>query len=142
MTDENGNRNGKESRESLKKKRFENLGVSTLAVHAGTKQDLATGARSVPIYQTATYVFKGAEEVANLFGLRKAGNIYTRLINPTTDVFEKRIAALDGGIGALATASGMAVITTTLLTFTKPVSIGIEEEKYLIFDIEQALSEV
>lgn len=135
MTDENGNKNekaskeitgskenkeSKESKEILKKKRFENRGVSTLAVHAGTTPDPATGARSVPIYQTAAYVFKDTEEAADLFGLRKAGNIYTRLMNPTTDVFEKRIAALEGGIGALATASGMAAITTALLTFTKP----------------------
>jgi len=123
MTDENGNKNEKESKEnkeSRKKKRFENLGVSTLAIHAGAKPDPATGARSVPIYQTAAYVFKDTEEAADLFGLRKEGNIYTRLMNPTTDVFEKRIAALEGGIGALATASGMAAITTALLTFTKP----------------------
>ncbi len=123
MTDENGNRNEKESKEnkeSRTEKRFEKLGISTLAVHAGAKPDPTTGARSVPIYQTAAYVFKDTEEAADLFGLRKAGNIYTRLMNPTTDVFEKRIAALDGGIGALATASGMAAITTALLTFTKP----------------------
>ncbi|HNW38379.1 MAG TPA: O-acetylhomoserine aminocarboxypropyltransferase/cysteine synthase [Methanosarcina vacuolata] len=128
MTDENRNRNekeGKENRESqttanLEKKKVESLGVSTLAVHAGAKPDPVTGARSVPIYQTAAYVFKDADEAADLFGLRKEGNIYTRLMNPTTDVFEKRIAALEGGIGALAVASGMAAITTALLTFTKP----------------------
>ncbi len=123
MTDENGKRNEKECKENKEnrtKKGFSNLGISTLAVHAGAKPDPATGARSVPIYQTAAYVFKDAEEAADLFGLRKEGNIYTRLMNPTTDVFEKRIAALEGGIGALATASGMAAITTALLTFTKP----------------------
>ena len=123
MTDENRNRNEKEckeNKESCTKKRFENLGVSTLAVHAGAKPDPTTGSRSVPIYQTAAYVFKDTEEAADLFGLRKEGNIYTRLMNPTTDVFEKRIAALDGGVGALAVASGMAAITTALLTFTKP----------------------
>ncbi|MDR7666882.1 O-acetylhomoserine aminocarboxypropyltransferase/cysteine synthase [Methanosarcina sp. Z-7115] len=123
MKDENGNQNekgSKENKESRTEKRFGKLGVSTLAVHAGAKPDPTTGARSVPIYQTAAYVFKDAEEAADLFGLRKAGNIYTRLMNPTTDVFEKRIAALEGGIGALATASGMAAITTALLTFTKP----------------------
>ncbi|HWQ44651.1 MAG TPA: O-acetylhomoserine aminocarboxypropyltransferase/cysteine synthase family protein [Methanosarcina barkeri] len=123
MKDENGNQNekgSKENKESRIEKRFGKLGVSTLAVHAGAKPDPTTGARSVPIYQTAAYVFKDAEEAADLFGLRKAGNIYTRLMNPTTDVFEKRIAALEGGIGALATASGMAAITTALLTFTKP----------------------
>jgi len=123
MTDENTNRNEKESKgnkEGLAKKRSEGLGVSTLAVHAGAKPDPATGARSVPIYQTAAYVFNDTEHAADLFGLRKEGNIYTRLMNPTTDVFEKRIAALEGGIGALATSSGMAAITTALLTFTKP----------------------
>lgn len=123
MTDENGNRNEKESKEnkeSLTEKRLEKLGASTLAVHAGAKADPTTGSRAVPLYQTAAYVFKDTEEAADLFGLRKAGNIYTRLMNPTTDVFEKRIAALDGGVGALATASGMAAITTALLTFTKP----------------------
>ncbi|MGB9941086.1 O-acetylhomoserine aminocarboxypropyltransferase/cysteine synthase family protein [Methanosarcina sp.] len=123
MTDENSNRNEKESRgskETRTKKRSEGLGVSTLAVHAGAKPDPATGARSVPIYQTAAYVFNDTEHAADLFGLRKEGNIYTRLMNPTTDVFEKRIAALERGIGALATSSGMAAITTALLTFTKP----------------------
>ncbi|AKB74965.1 O-acetylhomoserine sulfhydrylase [Methanosarcina lacustris Z-7289] len=115
------NKNEKQTGEKgLGKRPLENLGISTLAVHAGAKPDPSTGARSVPIYQTAAYVFKDTEEAADLFGLRKAGNIYTRLMNPTTDVFEKRIAALEGGIGALATASGMAAITTALLTFTKP----------------------
>ncbi|MGB9927073.1 MAG: O-acetylhomoserine aminocarboxypropyltransferase/cysteine synthase family protein [Methanosarcina sp.] len=99
---------------------YENLGISTLAVHAGTKPDPVTGARTVPIYQTAAYVFKDTDEAADLFGLRKEGNIYTRLMNPTTDVFEKRMAVLEGGIGALATSSGMAAITTALLTFTRP----------------------
>lgn len=102
------------------KKGYENLGISTLAVHAGTKPDPVTGARAVPIYQTAAYVFKDTDEAADLFGLRKEGNIYTRLMNPTTDVFEKRMAVLEGGIGALATSSGMAAITTALLTFTRP----------------------
>ncbi|AKB36479.1 O-acetylhomoserine sulfhydrylase [Methanosarcina siciliae C2J] len=104
----------------LRKRTLENPGISTLAVHAGAKPDPATGARSVPIYQTAAYVFDDTEHAADLFGLRKEGNIYTRLMNPTTDVFEKRIAALEGGIGALATSSGMAAITTALLTFTGP----------------------
>jgi O-acetylhomoserine (thiol)-lyase len=123
MTEENGNLSDKkikENREGLKKKKLEDLGISTLAVHAGAEPDPTTGARSVPIYQTAAYVFEDTEHAADLFGLRKEGNIYTRLMNPTTDVFEKRMAALEGGIGALATASGMAAITTTLLTFTKP----------------------
>lgn len=104
----------------MKRRALENPGISTLAVHAGAKPDPVTGARSVPIYQTAAYVFDDTEHAADLFGLRKEGNIYTRLMNPTTDVFEKRIAALEGGIGALATSSGMAAITTALLTFTGP----------------------
>ena len=86
------------------------LGISTLALHAGQEPDPATGARAVPIYQTTSYVFKDAEHAANLFALREFGNIYTRLMNPTTDVVEKRIAALEGGTGALLTSSGMAAI--------------------------------
>ncbi|OIQ60288.1 methionine gamma-lyase [Moorella thermoacetica] len=84
---------------------------ATLAVQAGQEPDPATGARAVPIYQTTSYVFRDADHAAALFGLREAGNIYTRIMNPTTDVFEKRVAALEGGVGALATASGQAAIT-------------------------------
>ena len=80
----------------------------TLQLHAGQEVDPTTGSRAVPIYQTSSYVFKNAEHGANLFALREFGNIYTRLMNPTTDVFEKRIAALEGGVAALATASGQA----------------------------------
>ena len=78
----------------------------TLQLHAGQSPDPATNARAVPIYQTSSYVFNDAEHGANLFGLKEFGNIYTRLMNPTTDVFEKRVAALEGGVAALATASG------------------------------------
>ncbi|WP_392348411.1 O-acetylhomoserine aminocarboxypropyltransferase/cysteine synthase family protein [Parasynechococcus sp.] len=78
----------------------------TLQLHAGQSPDSATNARAVPIYQTSSYVFNDAEHGANLFGLKEFGNIYTRLMNPTTDVFEKRVAALEGGVAALATASG------------------------------------
>lgn len=84
-----------------------NLKFETLQLHAGQEVD-ATGARAVPLYQTTSYVFNSAEHGANLFALKEFGNIYTRLMNPTTDVFEKRIAALEGGIAALATASGQA----------------------------------
>ena len=84
----------------------ENLHFETLQVHAGQVADPTTNSRAVPIYQTSSYVFNNSEHAANLFGLKEFGNIYTRLMNPTTDVFEKRIAALEGGIGALATASG------------------------------------
>ncbi|MBB6462652.1 O-acetylhomoserine aminocarboxypropyltransferase/cysteine synthase family protein [Flammeovirga kamogawensis] len=78
----------------------------TLQLHAGQEVDPTTNSRAVPIYQTTSYVFNDAEHAANLFGLKEFGNIYTRIMNPTTDVFEKRIAALEGGVGAVATASG------------------------------------
>ncbi|QGP93687.1 L-methionine gamma-lyase [Neomoorella glycerini] len=84
---------------------------ATLAVHAGQEPDPATGARAVPIYQTTSYVFRDADHAAALFALSEPGNIYTRMMNPTTEVFEKRMAALEGGVGALATASGQAAIT-------------------------------
>src|SRR5476651_2542621 len=84
------------------------LKFETLQLHAGQEPDSATNARAVPLYQTTSYVFNNAEHGANLFALKEFGNIYTRLMNPTTDVFEKRIAALEGGVAALATASGQA----------------------------------
>ncbi len=83
----------------------------TLQLHAGQEPDPTTGSRAVPIYQTTSYVFDNAEHAANLFALKEFGNIYTRLMNPTTDVFEQRIAKLEGGVGALAVASGSAAIT-------------------------------
>jgi len=82
------------------------LHFESLQLHAGQEPDSATLSRAVPIYQTTSYVFKSAEHAANLFGLKEFGNIYTRIMNPTTDVFEKRIAALEGGLAALATSSG------------------------------------
>lgn len=85
-----------------------NLKFETLQLHAGQEVDPTTGSRAVPLYQTTSYVFKNAEHGANLFALKEFGNIYTRLMNPTTDVFEKRVAALEGGVAALATASGQA----------------------------------
>ncbi len=85
-----------------------NLRFETLQVHAGQEADPVTGSRAVPIHQTTSYVFKNSEHAANLFGLKEFGNIYTRIMNPTTDVFEKRIAALEGGVAALATSSGQA----------------------------------
>lgn len=84
------------------------LKFETLQLHAGQEVDPTTGSRAVPLYQTTSYVFKNADHGANLFALKEFGNIYTRLMNPTTDVFEKRIAALEGGVAALATASGQA----------------------------------
>ena len=91
------------------------LAFDTLAVHAGQTPDPTTTARAVPIYQTTSYVFHDADHAANLFSLKEFGNIYTRLMNPTTDVLEKRIAALEGGVGALAAASGQAAETLALL---------------------------
>ncbi|WP_258359020.1 homocysteine synthase [Moorella sulfitireducens (nom. illeg.)] len=87
---------------------------ATLCIHAGQEPDPATGARAVPIYQTTSYVFRDADHAASLFSLNETGNIYTRIMNPTTDVFEKRMAALEGGVGALATASGQAAITLAI----------------------------
>ena len=84
------------------------LNFETLQLHAGQKPDSATNSRAVPIYQTSSYVFNSAEHAANLFGLKEFGNIYTRIMNPTSDVFEQRIAALEGGVAALAVASGHA----------------------------------
>jgi O-acetylhomoserine (thiol)-lyase len=83
-------------------------GFETLAVHAGQKADPTTGSRAVPIYQTTSYVFRDSDHAQNLFALQEAGNIYTRIMNPTTDVLEQRVAALENGVGALATASGQA----------------------------------
>ncbi len=94
-------------------------GLSTLSLHAGQVPDPTTGARAVPIYQTTSYVFKSTEHAANLFALKEFGNIYTRLMNPTNDVFEKRVAALEGGTGALAVASGQSAISYALLAITR-----------------------
>jgi O-acetylhomoserine (thiol)-lyase len=92
---------------------------NTLALHGGQEIDSATNSRAVPIYQTTSYVFNDADHAARLFALQEFGNIYTRLMNPTTDVFEKRIAALEGGVAALATASGQAAETLTIMTLAK-----------------------
>ena len=91
------------------------LQFNTLALHAGQTPDSQTLSRAVPIYQTSSYVFKSSEHAANLFGLKEFGNIYTRLMNPTTDVLEQRLANLDGGVGALAVASGQAATTYAVL---------------------------
>ncbi len=100
----------------MKKKHFE-----TLQIHAGQELDPITGARAVPIYQTTAYTFKSAEHGANLFGLKEFGNIYTRLQNPTTDVFEKRMAALEGGVAAVSTSSGQ---SAQLITIHNIASVG------------------
>jgi O-acetylhomoserine (thiol)-lyase len=94
--------------------------LDTIALHAGQEtSDPATGARAVPIYQTTSYVFKSTEHAANLFALKEFGNIYTRMMNPTNDVFERRIAAIEGGTGALGVSSGQAAQTLALLAITQ-----------------------
>ncbi len=95
------------------------LKIETLALHGGQEADPTTGSRAVPIYQTTSYQFKSVQHAANLFGLKEFGNIYTRLMNPTSDVFEKRMALLDGGVGALAVASGQSAITLALLNIAQ-----------------------
>ena len=92
---------------------------NTLAIHGGQSADPTTKSRAVPIYQTTSYQFDDADHAARLFALQEFGNIYTRLMNPTTDVFEQRVAALEGGVAALATASGQAAETLTILTLAK-----------------------
>jgi len=95
-------------------------GFETVALHAGQETpDPTTGSRAVPIYQTTSYVFQNTEHAANLFALKELGNIYTRIMNPTTDVFERRMAAIEGGTGALAVASGQAAETLALLAITQ-----------------------
>ena len=113
-----------------------NLKFETLQLHAGQQVDTDTNSRAVPLYQTTSYVFNNAEHAANLFGLKEFGNIYTRLMNPTTDVFEKRVAALHGGVAALATASGHAAqflaITNILQAGDNFVSSPICTEEVII----------
>jgi O-acetylhomoserine (thiol)-lyase len=96
-----------------------NWGFETRQIHAGAAPDSATGARAVPIYQTASYVFRDTEHAAALFGLSELGNIYTRIMNPTQNVFEERIASLEGGVAALAVASGQAAETIALLNLAE-----------------------
>ena len=95
------------------------LNFDSLTLHAGQTPDPATLSRAVPIYQTSSYVFKSSEHAANLFGLKEFGNIYTRIMNPTTDVLEQRLAQLDGAVGALGVASGQAAITYAVLNITQ-----------------------
>lgn len=94
-------------------------GIGTKALHAGQVPDPTTNARAVPIYQTSSYTFNSSEHAANLFGLKEFGNIYTRLMNPTTDVLEKRLAEMDGGVGALALASGSAAVTLAIMNLAQ-----------------------
>src|SRR5690349_8986536 len=94
-------------------------GFETRQVHAGAVADPATGARAVPIYQTTSYVFRDTQHAAALFGLEELGFIYTRIMNPTQDVFEQRMTALDGGVGALATSSGQAAQFVALMNLAE-----------------------
>lgn len=96
-----------------------NWGFETKQIHVGGEADPTTGARAVPIYQTTSYEFRDTEHAANLFGLAEVGNIYTRIMNPTSDVLEQRLAALEGGVAALTVASGMAAITYAILTLAE-----------------------
>src|ERR1700733_14093808 len=91
----------------------------TIALHGGQSPDPVTGSRAVPIHQTTSFQFKDTEHAANLFALKEFGNVYTRLMNPTTDVFEKRMSELDGGVGALAVSSGQAATTLALLNIAR-----------------------
>src|SRR5215467_10923223 len=96
------------------------FGFDTLSIHAGQRPDPTTGARAVPIYQTTSFIFDDTDHAAHLFALQRFGNIYTRIMNPTTAAFEERVAALEGGTGAVATSSGMAAQMVTMLTLLRP----------------------
>lgn len=95
------------------------LQPETLAVHAGQVPDPVTNSRAVPLYQTTSYLFQDADHAARLFGLQEFGNIYTRIMNPTTDVLEKRVAALEGGVAGLATASGQSAEALAILNIAE-----------------------
>jgi O-acetylhomoserine (thiol)-lyase len=107
------------SKEKMMSKQDRNLKVETLALHGGQEPDPTTGARAVPIYQTTSFQFKDTEHAANLFALREFGNIYTRIMNPTNDVLEKRMALMDGGVGALAVASGQSAISLAIFNIAQ-----------------------
>ncbi len=107
----------------------------TIVLHAGWRADPATGAVAVPIYQTTSYQFRDTEHAENLFALKELGNIYTRIMNPTTDVLEKRVAALEGGVAALAVASGQAASAYAVQNIARA---GDNDD--ILADLEQALS--
>ena len=107
------------AKKDVKMTQENNYRIETLALHAGQEVDSDTLSRAVPIYQTSSYVFKDTDHAANLFALKEFGNIYTRLMNPTTDVLEKRLAAMEGGVGGLCFSSGMAAITASVLNICK-----------------------
>ena len=100
-------------------KQDQNLRIETLALHGGQESDPATGARAVPIYQTTSFQFRDTDHAANLFALKEFGNIYSRIMNPTNDVLEKRMALMDGGVGALAVASGQSAISLAILNIAQ-----------------------
>lgn len=97
----------------------ENWNKETLAIHGGQEPDPVTGSTAVPIHQTTSFTFKSTEHAQNLFALAEEGNIYSRIMNPTNDVFEKRIALLEGGVGALGVGSGQAAITLSILNIAE-----------------------
>jgi len=97
--------------------------IETLALHAGQEVDSDTGSRAVPIYQTSSYCFKDTDHAARLFALQEFGNIYTRLMNPTTDVLEKRLAAMEGGVGGLALSSGQSAIYVSIFNICGAFSL-------------------
>ena len=113
------NQNLKNLKEIRMSKNDAHLKIETLALHGGQEPDPATGARAVPIYQTSSYQFRDTDHAANLFALKEFGNIYTRIMNPTNDVLEKRVALLDGGVGALAVASGQAAESLAILNIAR-----------------------
>src|SRR5215475_12811240 len=122
MPDQHGNNgqhstNGQNGSAPLGPRQF---GFDTRAVHAGQRPDPYTGARAMPIYQTTSFVFESPDHAANLFELQEYGNIYSRIMNPTTAAFEERIASLEGGAGAVATASGQAAQFMALMTMLVP----------------------
>ena len=106
--------------EPIKERRLQmtDYGIDTLALHAGHVPDQDTLSRAVPIYQTSSYVFRDTDHAAGLFALQQFGNIYSRIMNPTSDVLEKRLAAIHGGTGAVAVASGQAAIFYAIATIT------------------------
>jgi O-acetylhomoserine (thiol)-lyase len=106
-------------KEYIMSKNDSNLKIETLALHGGQEADPTTGSRAVPIYQTSSYQFRDTDHAANLFALKEFGNIYTRIMNPTNDVLEKRVALLDGGVGALAVASGQAAESLAILNIAR-----------------------
>ncbi len=114
-----GNQNLKNLKEIRMSKNDAHLKIETLALHGGQDPDPTTGSRAVPIYQTSSYQFRDTDHAANLFALKEFGNIYTRIMNPTNDVLEKRIALLDGGVGALAVASGQAAESLAILNIAR-----------------------